>query len=184
MVPGIKNGEILRGPPLIIARCSRSITSNPPIPEPMCTPTRSAFSGVICNPGMLHCFLRGGKSEMDEAPHFARFLFIDELQRIEVFDLSRERNGESRCVEAGDRSHSTLGRPADFPRSWEQCCRFRTSARSRSQRPVGSNHLLPFAFFSMYSVASLTVFIFSASSSGISRSNASSELHYQFDHVE
>src|ERR1700689_1092577 len=50
MVPGIKNGEILRGPPWSMALCSRSITSNPPIPEPMCTPTRSAFSGPIFSP--------------------------------------------------------------------------------------------------------------------------------------
>src|SRR5271156_330342 len=50
MVPGIKNGEILRGPPCSIAVCSRSITSKPPIPEPMCTPTRSAFSGPIFSP--------------------------------------------------------------------------------------------------------------------------------------
>src|ERR1700691_609144 len=50
IVPGIKNGEILRGPPWSIALCSRSITSNPPIPEPMCTPTRSPFSGPIFSP--------------------------------------------------------------------------------------------------------------------------------------
>src|ERR1700685_3435145 len=50
IVPGIKNGEILRGPPWSIALCSRSITSNPPIPEPMCTPTRSAFAGPIFSP--------------------------------------------------------------------------------------------------------------------------------------
>src|ERR1700733_4559111 len=50
IVPGIKNGEILRGPPCSMALCSRSITSNPPIPEPMCTPTRSAFAGPIFSP--------------------------------------------------------------------------------------------------------------------------------------
>src|ERR1700689_5265519 len=50
IVPGIRNGEILRGPPWSMALCSRSITSNPPIPEPMCTPTRSAFSGPIFSP--------------------------------------------------------------------------------------------------------------------------------------
>src|SRR5258708_2814717 len=46
---GIKNGEILRGPPSSRALCSRSITSKPPTPEPICTPTRSSFSGVIFN---------------------------------------------------------------------------------------------------------------------------------------
>src|ERR1700677_2624512 len=50
IVPGIKKGEILRGPPCSMALCSRSITSNPPIPEPMCTPTRSAFAGPIFSP--------------------------------------------------------------------------------------------------------------------------------------
>src|SRR5208337_796515 len=46
MAAGMKKGEILRGPPSRSAVCSRSITSNPPMPEPICTPTFSAFSGV------------------------------------------------------------------------------------------------------------------------------------------
>src|ERR1700761_3534703 len=50
IVAGIKNGEILRGPPWSMALCSRSITSNPPMPEPMFTPTRSAFNGPIFKP--------------------------------------------------------------------------------------------------------------------------------------
>src|SRR5580704_4549693 len=54
MAAGIKNGEILRGPPSIRARCSRSIMSKPPMPEPMCTPTRSSFSGVIFRPDILN----------------------------------------------------------------------------------------------------------------------------------
>src|SRR5436190_12373510 len=43
---GMKNGEILRGPPSSSARCSRSIVVNPPIPEAMNTPTRVLFSAV------------------------------------------------------------------------------------------------------------------------------------------
>ncbi len=35
MAPGMKKGETLRGPPLSRLMCSRSITSNPPMPEPM-----------------------------------------------------------------------------------------------------------------------------------------------------
>ena len=35
MLAGMKNGEILRGPPSISAVCSRSMTSKPPMPEPM-----------------------------------------------------------------------------------------------------------------------------------------------------
>src|SRR5215470_9472238 len=53
MAAGMKKGEILRGPPSIRLECSRSMTSNPPIPEPMCTPTRSAFSGVISRPDIF-----------------------------------------------------------------------------------------------------------------------------------
>src|SRR5206468_4734913 len=47
---GMKNGEILRGPPSRSALCSRSIVVNPPIPEAMNTPTRGAASGVTCRP--------------------------------------------------------------------------------------------------------------------------------------
>ena len=43
----MKNGEILRGPPSSSASCSRSMVVNPPMPEPMNTPTFGAFSGVI-----------------------------------------------------------------------------------------------------------------------------------------
>jgi len=50
MEAGMKKGEIRRGPPSSSAVCSRSMTSNPPMPEPICTPTRSALSGVIWSP--------------------------------------------------------------------------------------------------------------------------------------
>jgi hypothetical protein len=43
----MKNGEILRGPPLRSSMCSRSMLVNPPMPEPMKTPTLVAFSAVI-----------------------------------------------------------------------------------------------------------------------------------------
>src|SRR6266853_1330827 len=49
MAEGIKNGEILRGPPLSSAMCSRSIVVNPPMPDAMYTPTRGASSGVNVN---------------------------------------------------------------------------------------------------------------------------------------
>ncbi len=47
---GMKNGEILRGPPSSSALCSRSMVANPPMPEPMKTPTCGAFSGVMIRP--------------------------------------------------------------------------------------------------------------------------------------
>src|SRR5260370_23966764 len=49
---GMKKGDILRGPPSISAVCSRSMMSKPPMPEPIWTPTRSLFSGVILRPDM------------------------------------------------------------------------------------------------------------------------------------
>ncbi len=53
-------------------------------------------------------FVGGGKGEMDEAPHFARFLLVHKIQWIEVLHLSRECYRETRRIEAGDRSHSAL----------------------------------------------------------------------------
>src|SRR3954467_1764059 len=46
MADGMKNGEILRGPPSSSALCSRSMVVTPPIPEAMNTPTRGATSAV------------------------------------------------------------------------------------------------------------------------------------------
>src|SRR5438105_2978448 len=46
MAEGMKNGEILRGPPSSSALCSRSIVVNPPIPDAMNTPARGARSAV------------------------------------------------------------------------------------------------------------------------------------------
>ena len=50
MVPGMKNGEILRGPPASNSLWVCSIICRPPMPEPMLTPIRSAFSGVTWMP--------------------------------------------------------------------------------------------------------------------------------------
>src|SRR6476646_7019030 len=47
---GMKNGEILRGPPSSSARCSRSMVVNPPMPEAMKTPTSGALAGVTAKP--------------------------------------------------------------------------------------------------------------------------------------
>jgi hypothetical protein len=46
----MKNGEMRRGPCSSSVWCSRSITSNPPIPLPMYTPICSAVSGVAFSP--------------------------------------------------------------------------------------------------------------------------------------
>ena len=53
IVPGTKNGEILRGPPSSSALCVSSISGRPPMPEPMLTPMRSASSGLRVEAGVL-----------------------------------------------------------------------------------------------------------------------------------
>ena len=72
------------------------------MPEPMWTPTRSAFSGVDLQAGHLHGFVRGRDGEVDEAPHLLYFFLLDELQRIEVLDLGGDPAGEGGGIEAGD----------------------------------------------------------------------------------
>ena len=50
MIKDMKKGEILRGPLVTNLVCSSSIVSNPPMPEPMYTPTLCEFSGAILSP--------------------------------------------------------------------------------------------------------------------------------------
>src|SRR6185503_10496700 len=46
MLPGMKKGEMRRGPFAFSSSCIDSISGRPPMPEPKLTPTRSAFCGV------------------------------------------------------------------------------------------------------------------------------------------
>ena len=70
--------------------CSRSMVVNPPMPEPMNTPTRGAISGVIVELGIVHRELRGGDGELNEDVHLLQFLLLDPLQRIEALHLARK----------------------------------------------------------------------------------------------
>ena len=54
MVPGMKNGEMRRGPVRSSSWCCASISGRPPMPEPKLTPMRSAFCGVTCRPRSRH----------------------------------------------------------------------------------------------------------------------------------
>src|SRR6267143_3306270 len=74
MAAGMKKGEILRGPPSMSAVCSRSITSNPPMPEPICTPTFSALSGVT-----LSCDIFIASSAAASAKWMKRPIFLTSL---------------------------------------------------------------------------------------------------------
>ena len=79
MADGMKNGEILRGPPSSSALCSRSMVVNPPMPDAMNTPTRAAISGVIANAGIVHRELRRRDRVLDEDVHLLDVFLLDEL---------------------------------------------------------------------------------------------------------
>src|SRR3954471_4257959 len=72
---GIKKGEILRGPPSSRAECSRSMMSNPPMPDPMWTPTRSSFSGVIFRPDILRASSAAAIARWMKRPIFLTSFF-------------------------------------------------------------------------------------------------------------
>ncbi len=112
---GMKNGEILRGPPSRYAMCSRSMVVNPPMPEPMNTPTRGAISGVTVELGVVHRKLRGGDGELNEDVHLLQFLFLDPLQRVEALDLAGKARRKRRRVEAGDRADATHAATEGIP---------------------------------------------------------------------
>ncbi len=57
IVPGMKNGDILRGPPPRKSLWVSSIIGRPPMPEPMFTPIRSAFSEVTSRPESLMAWI-------------------------------------------------------------------------------------------------------------------------------
>ena len=97
MADGMKNGEILRGPPSSSAVCSRSIVVNPPMPDAMKTPTRGAFSGVIVSAAVVHGELRRRDGVLDEDVHLLDVLLLDELQRVEALDLARDA-ASANCV--------------------------------------------------------------------------------------
>jgi hypothetical protein len=50
MVPGMKNGEMRRGPFLSSSSLVCSIIGRPPMPEPKLTPICSAFCSVTVSP--------------------------------------------------------------------------------------------------------------------------------------
>ena len=97
---GIKNGEILRGPPFSRLVCSRSMISNPPIPG--ADKHAHPFGDIRRNlqAGLLHRLLRCRKSKMDEAPHLARFLLVHKIQRVKVLDLGGKCDRKPGCIEA------------------------------------------------------------------------------------
>ncbi len=102
MVAGMKNGEMRLGPFSSSVRCSRSITSNPPMPLPMYTPTRSAFSESISEAGLSQREFGGRDAELDKAAHFLDFFAFDEAGGIEILYLAGDAASERGGVELFD----------------------------------------------------------------------------------
>jgi len=103
---GMKKGEILRGPPASRFECSRSMISKPPIPEPIKTPTRSSFSGVIWRPDWAIASCVAAKAKWIEAPHLARFLLVHKIERVEVLHFGGKRDRETSSIEALNGPHA------------------------------------------------------------------------------
>src|SRR5207245_9822409 len=58
--------------------------------------------------GVLHSLVRRCDGEVNEAAHFAGLFFVDEDERVEVYDLSGEANGMAGEIEGLDLCHAAL----------------------------------------------------------------------------
>ena len=88
------------GPLLEDVLCVSSMSGRPPIPEPMHTPTRSAFSVVIDEARVGHRLLRRGDGVVDERVELLDFLLLEERCRVEPLHLARDAARVLRGVEA------------------------------------------------------------------------------------
>src|ERR1022692_2640227 len=80
MAAGMKNCKSWRGPPSNGGVCSLSMMSNPPMPEPMCTPTRSSFSGVIFRTDILNASSAAAMARWMKRPIFLTSFFSMKLR--------------------------------------------------------------------------------------------------------
>src|SRR5262245_9025043 len=191
MADGMKKGEIRRGPPSRYALCSRSMTPNPPMPEAMKTPTRGASCGVMLKPES-----RIANSDAAMAYWMNASIFLTSFLSMNARG-SNPFTSPAMCVENCATSKRVMvAMPLQPRRSAFQFAsvpmptedtspipvittRLLTSASTAARRAAprfrGRRYFLPFEWPSMYSTASLTRVIFSASSSGISIPNSSSK---------
>ena len=99
--PGIKKGEILRGPPFNIFECSRSITSKPPMPEPICTPTRSATVPTDFSPECSIASCEAASAKWMKRPIFRDSFFSTNSSGSKCLTSAAKRTGcpvRSKCV--------------------------------------------------------------------------------------
>ena len=140
MAAGMKNGEIRPGPPCNSLVCSRSMTSNPPIP--LCRRrlrSYSAISGVTFKARHPHGEIRCRHRELDEAADLLDFFFFEPVQRIEIPHFACNAAVVCRGVELRDRTESRFARdkvPPDFLCADPQVHR---PTRHPLRRPGGSH---------------------------------------------
>ena len=84
---GMKNGEMRPGPPCSSFECSRSITSNPPMPLATYTPVSFRDFRRDFQLRHAHGEIRGRQGELDEPAHFLQFFFLGPVERIEIADF-------------------------------------------------------------------------------------------------
>ena len=104
MVPGMKNGEMRRGPFLVSSSCISSISGRPPMPEPKLMPKRSAVSGATvfpesfqaCSPAAMPKWM---KRSMRRASLGGRYLATSKSFTSPAIWLER-RDGSKRVTRA------------------------------------------------------------------------------------
>ena len=115
MAAGMKNGEILRGPPFE----QRPVLALDHVESADAGADVHADTfGVLgrdLQAAGLHRFIRRREGEVDEAAHFLDFFFLDEIQRVEVLDLGGNLARVSGGVELGDSSDAALAREQVLP---------------------------------------------------------------------
>src|ERR1017187_1742330 len=81
----------------------------------------------------FHGLVGGGQGQVNEAAHLLEFFFLDEIERIEVFDLSSDLTGELSRIELRNPGYATLSGKQALPNF------FRGIAYSTNQ-PDPSDH--------------------------------------------
>ncbi len=116
IVPGTKNGEILRRPPAMYAAVCVFDERQPADAGADAHAHALLVAGVVVEPGVVDGFDRGGEAVVDERVEAARFLRRQIFADVEALDLARDARGERRGVEARDRGRCRSARADRCPR--------------------------------------------------------------------
>ena len=109
MAERMKNGDTRSGPRSSSVRFSRSITSNPPMPLPIETPMRVAFSGVTARPLSSIAMAVAASANWMKRAHFLTSFFSIQLSGSKPFTSPAKR------VVCRDASNSVIGAMPDCP---------------------------------------------------------------------